>query len=69
MLRFTARICYCFASSPSAPDTVDRFRNFRVDKVPVAVFSAAIDETGTFEINDKFSCLLWHEFSIEGLVA
>ena len=65
MLRFTARIWYCFASSPSAPDIVDRFRNFRVDKVPVAAFSASIDETGTFEFSDKFSYLLWHEFSIE----
>ena len=67
MLRFTARIWYCFALCILAKYSryCYRFRNFRVVKVPVAAFSAAIDETGTFEFSDKFSYLLLHEFSIE----
>jgi hypothetical protein len=35
-----------------------------VDKVPVAAFSVAIDETRAFKICDKFSQLLRHEITV-----
>ena len=42
----------------------DRFRNSRVDKVPVAAFPAAINETCAFKLGDKFSYLLRHEITV-----
>ena len=47
----------------------DRFRNSRVDEVPVAAFSAAIDEACAFKLGDKFSYLLWHEITVGYFVA
>jgi len=34
-----------------------------VDKVPVAAFSAAIDETRAFKFSDNFPYLLRHEIT------
>ena len=59
MLRIVAkRTRYC-----------DRFRNARVDKVPVAAFAAAIDETRAFKLGDKFSHLLRHQITVGYFVA
>jgi hypothetical protein len=59
MLRIVAkRTRYC-----------DRFRNSPVDKVPVAAFSAAINEARAFKLGDKFSQLLRHKITAGYLVA
>ena len=47
----------------------DRFRNSRVDEVPVVAFPTAIDETCAFKLGDKFSYLLWHEITVGYFVA
>ena len=47
----------------------DRFRNSRVDKVPVAAFAAAIDEARTFKLGNKFSYLLGHQITVRFFVA
>ena len=47
----------------------DRFRNSRVDEVPVAALPAAIDETRAFKFGDKFSYLLRHEITVGDFVA
>ncbi len=59
MLRIVARRTrYC-----------DWFRNSRVDKVPVAAFSATINETRAFKLSDKFHYLLRHESTLGYFVA
>jgi hypothetical protein len=59
MLRIVAkRTRYC-----------DRFQNSRVDKVPVAAFSAVINETRAFKLDNKFSHLLRHEITVGYFVA
>lgn len=59
MLRIVAkRTRYC-----------DRFRNSRVDKVPVATLSAAINETRAFKLGDKFSHLLRHKITVGYFIA
>jgi len=40
-----------------------------VDKVPVAAFPAAINETCAFKLGDKFSYLLRHEITVGYFVA
>jgi hypothetical protein len=47
----------------------DRFRNFRVDEVPVAAFPAAINEARAFKLGDKLSHLLRHEITVGYFVA
>jgi len=47
----------------------DGFGNFRVDKVSVAAFAIAIDETRAFKLCDKFSHLLRHEITLRKFVA
>lgn len=59
MLRIVAkRTRYC-----------DRFRNFRMNKVSVAAFSAAVNETRAFKLVDKFSHFLRHEITVGYFVA
>jgi len=51
------------------PRYCDRFRNSRVDEVPVAAFPAAINETRALKLGDKFSYLLRHEITVGYFVA
>ena len=41
----------------------DRFEHSRMNKVSVAAFSASIDETGAFKLDNKFFHLLRHEIT------
>ena len=46
-----------------------RFRNSRVDEVPVVAFPTAIDKSCVFKLGDNFSYVLWHDITVGYFVA
>ena len=50
------------------PRYCDRFRNFWVDKVPMAALAASINESSALKLGYKFSYLLRHKITPDWLV-